>query len=309
MNKLEQLQVFVQVVEAQSLSKAAQRMDTTVSSISRRLQQLEQRLGVQLLQRTTRRMHLTQSGEAFYQRAQGILADLEDAETLVGQSAQQLSGTLKIAAPMSFGIAHLNTAMLAFMHQHPNISVHMDMSDRMVDLLAEGYDLGVRIGQLQDSSLVAVPISHADLVLCASPEFLHKHGPINQLQDLAHLPALCYSHLSPANHWRLVNPQGQTELVKVPVKFLCSSGEAIREAAIAGVGCAYQPSFIVHRAIEQGLLVPLLPEYRPKHITIYSIYPQTRYLPIRVRTFIDFLKGYFGQQPYWQNCIEGAKAE
>ena len=176
MSEFSQIKTFIALVENHSLSKTAEKMDIAVSAVSRRLKELESNLGVQLIQRTTRKMHLTEAGEKFYQRCGHLMDELEEAKQEASNCATTLSGTLKIAAPLSFGVAHLSPAISAFMHLHPQIKIDLDMSDRRIDLVAEGLDLAIRIGTLEDSSLMARKLASVRHVVCASPDFLNRYG-------------------------------------------------------------------------------------------------------------------------------------
>ena len=307
MNELEELRTFVQLVDSGSATRAAAVRGVAVSAISRRLKELEQRLGVQLLQRTTRRMHLTDEGQLFYRRATRILGELTEAELEVTRYSTQLKGTLKIAAPVGFGVAHLVPAVTAFMHQHPELNLQLDMSDRRIDLLEEGFDLAIRIGSLAASALRARRIADFDHVVCAAPSLLNRVGTPTHPADLEGAPALCYGNLARPEHWRYQHHSRDEEgEFDVSPRLLATNGDAIREAAIAGHGYACEPSFIVHRAVEQGQLVPLFLDYRWYDMGIYAVYPETRHVSQRVRAFIDFLVDRFGTDPYWNRFITRA---
>lgn len=307
MNEFTQIRTFVTLVESQSISKAAEKMDVAISAVSRRLKELESGLGVQLIQRTTRKMHLTEAGEKFYQRCVRLLDDLEEAKQEVSNSAKELSGTLRIATPLSFGVAHLSPAIAAFMHLHPQIKIDLDMSDRRIDLVAEGLDMAIRIGTLEDSSLIAKKLASVRHVVCASPDFLQQHGVPKNPEALAELPALCYGNLSQPGNWHYWDKDNKSHVVKVPMRMRATNGDALVEAAIAGLGILCEPSFIVHGAVERGVLKPVLTDYQWFSMNIYAVYPQTRYVPTRVRAFIDFLSSHFGNEPYWERFLADAK--
>lgn len=299
---------FVQLVNAGTATKAADIRGVAVSAISRRMKDLETRLGVQLLQRTTRKMNLTAEGRLFYDHAVRILADLADAEAEVTQQSQVLTGTLKIATPLSFGVAHLSSAISAFMHAHQELTVNLDMSDRQVDLLEEGFDLAIRIAALRDSTLMARRIANFRHVVCASPGFFKEHGMPTHPSQLEGLPGLCYGNLPNPPLWSYRGPDGSQGTVLVKSRLLSTSGDALRDAAIAGLGVLCEPSFIVHRAIENGQLQPALIDYRWYDMAIYAVYPATRHLSFRVRAFVDFLVGRFGEKPYWEACLDQSTA-
>ena len=307
MNELTQIKSFVALVESRSISKAAERMDIAVSAVSRRLKELESGLGVQLVQRTTRRMHITEAGEKFYRRCGRLLDDLEEAKHEASNTATALSGTLRIATPLSFGVAHLSPAVAAFMHLHPQIKIELDMSDRRIDLVEEGLDLAIRIGTLEDSSLMARKLASVRHVVCASPDFLNRHGIPSTPQDLSALPALCYGNLSQPDTWHYHDKDSKPGQVKVPMRMRANNGDALVEAAIAGLGVLCEPSFIVHGSVERGVLKPLLTDYQWNPMGIFAVYPQTKHMPTRVRAFIDFLVSSFGDTPYWEHFLTERK--
>lgn len=300
MNELEEMRSFVRLVDAGSATRAAAQRGVAVSAISRRMKELEDRLGVQLVQRTTRRMRLTEEGGLFYDRAVRLLADLAEAEAEVTRQSGQLKGRLRVAAPVSFGVAHLAPAICAFMHAHPEIVIELDMSDRRVDLVEEGVDVAIRVGELEASTLRARKISSVNHVVCAAPALLRAFGPVRHPSDLEGAPGLCYSNLSAPTVWRYQGPDGETGAVTVVSRLQANNGDALRETAVAGHGFLCEPSFIVHSAVERGLLAPLLTTYRWHDMGVYALYPPTRRLSPRVRRFIDFLADRFGAAPYWE---------
>lgn len=303
MNELEEIRTFVQLVDAGSSTRAAERRGLAISAISRRMKELEGRLGVQLIQRTTRKMHLTDAGRLYYDRCVGLLADLAEAEAEVTESRAALKGRLKIATPVSFGTAHLAPAISAFMHAHPEVSVVLDMSDRRVDLVEEGFDLAVRIGKLSDSSLLARKIANVRHVVCASPSFFAEHRKPKTPDDLEGMPGLCYGNLRHPDIWQYRAADGSKGSVRVSPRLTSTNGDALREAAVAGLGVLCEPSFIVHGAVERGLIQPILTNYRWYDMAIYVLFPPTRHLSSRVRRLIEFLTDRFGTNPYWDNFL------
>ncbi len=308
MNEFIQIKTFVILVENHSISQTAEKMDVAVSAVSRRLKELESSLGVQLIQRTTRKMHLTEAGEKFYQRCVRLLEDFEEAKQEVSNTATALSGTLKISTPLSFGVAHLSPAISAFMHLHPQIKIDLDMSDQRRDLVEEGLDLAIRIGELEDSSLMARKLSSVRHVVCASPNFFNRYGKPEVPQDLSGLPALCYGNLSQPDIWYYRDKNNNSANVKVAMRMRATNGDALVEAAIAGLGVLCEPSFIVHGAVERGVLTPVLTDYQWYAMNIYAVYPQTKHVPARVRAFIDFLTSHFGDAPYWEHFLTEMKS-
>lgn len=309
MNEFSQIKTFVALVESRSISKAAEKMDIAASAVSRRLKELESNLGVQLVQRTTRKMHITEAGDKFYRRCGRLLEEFEEAKQEASNTATALRGTLKIATPLSFGVAHLSPAIAAFMHLHPQIKIDLDMSDRRIDLVEEGLDLAIRIGTLEDSSLMARKLASVRHVVCASPDFFNHYGTPQTPQDLAELPALCYGNLDQPDTWHYRDKDNRPAKVKVALRMRATNGDALVEAAVAGLGILCEPSFIVHGAVERGVLIPALTDYQWYAMNIYAVYPQTRHVPARVRAFIDFLASHFGEAPYWERFLSEGKGD
>lgn len=304
MDRFEDLRAFVQVVESGNLTRAAQALQVATSAVSRRIKDLEERLGTQLLQRTTRQMRLTASGEAFHVRARDILHALEEAEAEAGESARTLSGPLRVAAPLSFGHSHLAPLLIEFACLNPAVRLDVDLSDRFVDLVAEGHDLAVRIGRLKDSSLIARKLAGVQTVLAGSPSFWARHGMPKAPDDLSGLPALRYSGTSAWSD-RLSFRDANGEQCDIPVDWVMNStnGELLREAAIAGVGLVVQPSFILRDAVVRGDLVPALTDCQWPSLEIHVVYPETRYLTARARAFVDFLRDRIGPRPAWEDFL------
>lgn len=303
MNKFEEIQTFVRVVEAGSLSAAADRLGIAKSAVSRRLAELENRLGAQLLNRTTRRLSLTDSGRAYYQRCLGILADLEEAEQAVTTAHGGLRGTIRLAAPLSFGILHLAPALDGFLEEHPELTLDLDLSDHTVNLLGEGADLAVRIGHLADSSLVARRLAPVGLRVCASPAYLERHGEPTRPEDLTAHQGLSYSHIPESQQWQFRQKDGTWMTVRLPARLRANNGDVLMQAAIDGLGVAVLPSFLCHEAIETGLLRPILRGWPMHEAAAYVLYPAQRHLPRRVRVLIDYLVTRFGEKPNWNRSL------
>lgn len=299
MDRFADMQIYVSVVEAGSISAAAERMNLAKSAVSRRLADLEARLGVSLIHRTTRRLNLTDSGRAYYERCVVILADLEEAESAVSQAHRSLKGRLKVALPHAFGLLHLAPLIQEFMAEHPEVRFELDFNDRQIDLIQEGFDLAIRIATLADSSLIArrlAPIRHT---VCASPAYLARHGTPQTAADLARHPCLVYSNLSDPGLWAYTSPDGQPGSVRVPVRLAASSGDFLIRAAIAGEGVILHPTFYVHDALRSGRLVGVLADHAWPELSAYAVYPPTRHLSSRVRAFIDFVAERLAGEPYW----------
>ena len=309
MDRFEAMKTFVRVVDAGGISAAADSLGTAKSAVSRRLADLESRLGVQLVNRTTRRISITEAGRGYYQRCVDILADLADAESEIASERQSLQGRLRIAAPLSFGLSHLGPALIEFAKAHPDLVVDIDFSDRYVDLVEEGFDLGLRIGELQDSSLVARRLTDIRATLCASPDYAAECGAVDTPADLAGRPWLRYAN-QPAGPLSCRAPDGKLVALRLRIAMTAGNGEFLRDAAIAGLGLTLLPNFIVYEALERGDLVPMLPRYHWRGVSAWAIYPPTRHLSLRVRRFIDFLADRFGEHPYWDRpCPVPAAAE
>jgi DNA-binding transcriptional LysR family regulator len=302
-DRLAEMVTLVRVVEAGSLTAAAERLGLAKSAVSRRLRELENRLGVQLLRRTTRRINLTASGRDFYHRALRILADVDEAEQAVASDQGRLAGNLRIAAPLSFGITHLQPAIAAFQDRHPDVRFDLDLNDRQVDLLAEGYDLGLRIAPLPlpDSSLVARRLAIIPHGVCASPDYLARHGHPARPEDLAEHACLVYSDTPEPEQWRCTDPAGREHVVRLNPRLRANNGDFLREMAIAGHGLTLQPHFIVEQALADGRLEAVLADCDWSRVGLSALYPQTRHLSARVRAFIDFLSEWFTEPPLLGN--------
>ncbi|MGI9233155.1 MAG: LysR family transcriptional regulator [Woeseiaceae bacterium] len=299
MDKFEDLQAFVAVVEAGSFTAASERLDSAKSAVSRRISALEERLGVQLLRRTTRVLNLTETGRGFYEHASRILADLEEAEAAVQQEHGELRGKIRLALPLSFGVRHMCKPIAAFSKLHPKVEFNLNLNDRRVDLIEEGADLALRIGRLQDSSLIARRLFDARAVVCASPHYLSVHGEPKTPADLQNHDCLVYSNLEEPNKWTYLDEEGEKRIVKVKPGLAASSGDFLTNAAAHGMGLVIQPTFIASESIRRGSLVPVLTDYDWPISPAYAVYPPTRHLSYRVRALIDFLAERFSGVPPW----------
>ena len=304
MDRFENMETFIRVVEAGSISGAAERMGVTKSSVSRRLKELEGHLGVELFHRTTRKMNLTDTGRSFYQQSVRILEDVLETEIATSKAHGELQGSLKIALPLSFGLMHMGPAINDFLEAHPQIEFDLDFNDREVDLIQEGFDLAIRIASLADSSLIARRLAPIQHVLCASPEYLDKHNEPKSLEDLQQHQCLAYSLMHDHKTWRFTDNNNQQYKITFNPHIKASVGEYLRDAAVNGQGIVVLPTFIVYSEIENGSLLPLLPDYQPWQIDAYAVYPQTRHLSQRVRAFVDFLVKRFEGIPYWDVCLQ-----
>jgi DNA-binding transcriptional LysR family regulator len=290
-------------VESGSFTAAADRLEVAKSAISRRVSALEERLGVQLLRRTTRRLSITESGRAFYEQSVRILADLDEAESALRQQHGRLHGVLRVALPLTFGIKHMCKPIADFVAMHPDVSFDLDLNDRRVDLVQEGLDVALRIGRLRDSSMIARRLFGVRSVVCASPAYLDRHGEPETPDELARHDCLVYSNLPEPDLWVCHDADGRRVRTRVKVLMKSSSGDFLCSSAENGLGIAVQPTFIVGDSIRRGDLVPILTGYRWPESPAYAVYPPTRHLSHRVRTFIDFLADRFAGVPYWdEDC-------
>lgn len=293
MNQLEDMQIFVSTVGAQSFTAAADRLGLSKQFISRRIMALEERLGARLLIRTTRKLSVTDIGRSYYERVLKIIDEVNEAEQLVSSANASPRGTLRISAPVSFGTLHLGPAIARFMMQCPDIVIELDLSDRFVDVVGEGYDMAIRIGHLADSSLVARHIAPAQLVACASPAYLKAHGkPATPLELRSH-ECLIYGH---GRHveWAFVE-KGKALRIPVTGRMRANNGELACAAAIEGLGIALLPTLIVGEALRAGKLVTILDAYAPPPLNIYAVYPQHRQSSLAIKAFADFLRSTFGK--------------
>ena len=304
MNRFENMDTFIRVVEAGSISGAAGRLNVAKSAVSRRLKELEKHLGVELFHRTTRQMNLTDTGRAFYHQAVRILDDVLEAEIATSQAHGTLKGSLKIALPSTFGLMHMGPVINDFIKEHPQIEFDLDFNDREVDLIQEGFDLAIRIANLPDSSLIARRIATVKTVICASPDYLQRMGTPRSPEDLLQHQCLVYSLLRDFEYWHLSDANGNNIKTKIHPYLKASTGEFLKDAAVEGQGIILVPTFIAYKEIESGSLVPLLKDYTSRQINAYAIYPQTRHLSQRVRAFVDLLVKRFEGTPYWDLCLQ-----
>jgi DNA-binding transcriptional LysR family regulator len=288
MDRFLEMQAFVAVVDAGSFVRGADALDMSKSVVSRLVADLEQRLGVRLLHRTTRRLSLTAEGERFHERCKDLLAGVGDAEAEVTRHAGEVIGELRISAPVTFGLMQLAPLWPVFMARHPRLTLDVTLADRFVDLVDEGYDMAVRIAQLPNSSLVSRRLASARLILCATPEYVRMHGAPTVPADLAAHPVFAYKLLSSGDQWHFDGPQGPTT-VKINPRMRTNSGDSCREAALQHQGIVLQPSFLVGEQLDSGALVEVMPQYRSIELGIYAVYPSRKQLAPKVRLLVDFL--------------------
>ena len=304
-DKFEDIRTFIAVVQAKGFAGAAARMGLAKSAISRRVSDLEDRLGTRLLHRTTREVRLTESGADFYDRSIKLLADLEEAEDAASKGGREPIGKLRVTAPVSFGLHCMAPILGEFTARHPRISLQIEFLDRHTDLVGEGFDVAVRISRMKDCSLIdrkLAPIRHA---ICGSPEYFRKNGKPKLPADLRHHKGLLYSYVDDRQAWQFTGSKS----VSMPSDFSCNNGDVLREMAASGCGLAYLPTFIIYRAVEEGRLETCLTDYSREEIGLHALYPSTRNLSARVRVFIDFLIERFGDKPFWDRAIFGGRTQ
>lgn len=298
MSHLADMEIFARVVATGNMSAAARDLGLSPAVISKRLSRLEERLGTRLLQRTTRQVAMTEAGQGYHQRILAILASIEEAESFVTRRSSDARGTLKISAPTTFGRMHIAPYLGPFMRRNPELTVNMVLSDEMVDIVGESYDLAIRIAELSDSSLVAKRLAPVRRILVASPRYLEEYGTPNMIEDLDH--HIC---LSPHNNepWRLEGPEGPVTLRPVgPIQ--TNSSEVIREAVLGGLGIAQRSTWDIGPELAQGQLVHILPQYAASsNLAIHAVYPSRQFLPAKTRFFIDYLASLYGATPYWES--------
>lgn len=304
MGRFNELETFVRVVELGSFSAAADRLKLAKSVVSRRITDLEERLGARLLNRTTRRLSLTDGGQQLYERAVRLLLEIDEAEQALAAGNGALRGRLRVAAPLSFGVRHLAPLVEEFLAAHPGLELDLDFNDRLVNLVEEGFDLALRIGDLADSTLVARRLAPIRLVTLASPDYLRRHGEPRRPEDLAGHQGLAYSNVPGGQAWRFLDPAGRPRAVVVPARLRANNGDVLLQAAIRGLGVVVSPTFIAHEAIAAGHLVPILRAFEAPATAAWAVFPSHRHVPARVRAFIDALAARFGDEPYWDACLK-----
>ncbi len=279
------------------MSAAGRALGFSPAVISKRIKRLEDRLGTRLLQRTTRQISLTEAGQGFYDRVLGILTGIEEAEAYASGRSSQAQGVLRISAPTSFGRMHIAPHLTGFMKDHLDLKLHIVLTDDFTDIVADGFDMAVRIGELTDSSLVARKLAPVRRLLCASPDYIARNGAPNEIADLARhfcLPA----HNN--DNWKLEGPEGS--LVWQPEgPLVTNSSEIVRAAVIAGAGIALRSTWDIGPELRSGQLVQVLPQWEgSKNLTLSAVYPSRQFLPAKVRLFIDYLATLYGPVPYWE---------
>ncbi len=295
MNRFDELEAFVAVVDFRGFGSAAERLGMAKSMVSRRVSDLERRLGVQLLKRTTRRQSLTDAGREFYQRATQILADLNEAEQCVADAESEVSGRIRLAIPLGFGVAVLAAPVADFLAAHPAIEIDVDLNDREVNLIEENIDLAIRVGELEDSSLIARRLASVQIVTCASPEYLRRHGRPRHPADLADHEVLAYSNVALGRHWSFPQ-QGKPIVPRLRYRLAANNGEFLAAVASRGQGVINGPRALMQAQLDAGELEPVLGDFPRAELGMYAVYPPGRLIPRRVRVFSDALLAHFADR-------------
>lgn len=291
------MQAFTAVVDAGSFVGASDALAMSKAAVSRQVAELEARLGVRLLHRTTRKLSMTQEGELFYARCRELLGALGEAEAEVTARSAEVVGTVKVSAPVSFGLLHLADLWAGFMAAHPQVRLEVTLSDRMVDLVEDGFDVAVRVSRLSDSSLVSRKLSSTRMVLCATPRYLKQHGSPAHPSELVQHDVLAYTLLTTGEAWAFEGPDGPVS-VKVQPRMFSNSGDTCRATALGHQGIILQPTFLIADDLRSGKLKEVLPEYRSLELGIYALYPTRKHVLPKVRMLVDYLARSFAQKTW-----------
>jgi DNA-binding transcriptional LysR family regulator len=306
MDKLTSMAVLVKVVEAGSFAAAARQFRISPVMVGKHIRSLEEDLGVRLVNRTTRKLALTEAGQSYYRRSTQILGAVEDANQEAQDLQVKLRGLLRISTAYSFGRLHLAGAIAAFGAQHPELTIEVSFDNRLINLVEEGVDLAIRIGRLTDSSLISRRIAPCRMAICASPEYLKRRGVPRKFEDLTRHNCLEYQLADPVGRWPSVRSKGgQAAPVTGSVK--SNSGDLLRALALGGCGIVRLPSFLVGEDLRAGRLTPLFPERKEPEIAIHAVYAHSRLIPAKLRAFIDFLPSYFGAAPTWDRWLQDGR--
>ncbi|XBS70049.1 LysR family transcriptional regulator [Acerihabitans sp. KWT182] len=300
MDRLTSIEVFIAAVDEGSLVAAGRRFGLSASMAGKYLTGLETELNVCLIKRSTRRLSLTDAGKRYYDRCKHILDEFDDANREASDASLGLHGILRITAPVTFGTLHMSNVIGRFLQDHPRLNVSMRLDDRYLDLHDDNIDVAIRIGRLADSALIARRLAPCRMVLCAAPAFVEREGTPQLPEDLYHSPRLAFSEEVSAGAWTLYDENRHPYIIEGPIRMQANNVQMLLEAALAGIGIAYGPSFVFGKYLAGGELVNLLPAYRTKDLTVQAVYPAMRYTPSRIRQFIDYLVTDFGDVPPWE---------
>ena len=298
MGQLEDMYLFLRVVETGSITKAAEQMNIAKSAVSKRLSLLEQKLGIKLINRTTRKSSITEAGQRYYQRSKLIVDEVDELNSQTSSSKRALEGTINIAVPLSFGLTHLTPALDLFLLQHTDLKLKINFSDQKIDIVEEGVDLAFRIGELDNSTLQARKIAPIKHVLCASPEYLTLHGEPKTPNDLHKHKVIKYGSTDQSG-LKFLDQDDKEQIVHIEPHILANNGDFLKSLAESSHGITYLPTFIVWQSLAVKSLVPVLARHKLPTMYAYAVYPPNRHLPLKVRSLIDFLVERFGDNPYW----------
>ncbi|RDU98665.1 LysR family transcriptional regulator [Trinickia dinghuensis] len=308
MDRLTGMGLFVAAVDEGSLAAAARRFGMSAAMAGKYVAALEAQIGARLLQRTTRRLTLTDIGHGYYPRCKAILESVDEANREASAAHGTVRGVLRVAAPVTFGALHLGGVVARFLNAHPEVNVETVLSDRYVDLLEAGVDVALRIGKLSDPALVTRRIAPCRMVLCASPAFLQRNGTPRNPAALQRVARLAFSDAVSPGDWTLLDTKGRAHTIGGPCRLVANNMQMLVAAALAGSGIAYGPSFAFGELLARGDLVAVLPRYRAADLDLQAVYPSTRLIPLRVRRFVDCLVETFGDDPPWDQGVQAAKS-
>ncbi len=293
MDTFTRMQAFVEVVEEEGFSAAARKLGRSKALMSRYVRELEDDLGILLLNRTTRQFSLTEAGQQYYESAMDILRRLADMQETVRETGSGLRGRLRVSAPRSLTDLEIGLPFVEFAAEYPDITLELNLDDRIVNLVDEGYDVAIRISRLTDSALIARKLGYFRLVLCASPDFIATHGKPETPRDLVRFPAIVDANWKGRSNWIFLDEEGKEATTTVNAIFEVNSPEVAKRAALAGLGLTLSPEFSVEREIRDGSLISLLEDYIPTGGGVYAVYPHRRLVPAKVRVFVDFMAKWF----------------
>lgn len=293
------MQIFIAAVDEGSFAAAARRFKLSAAMAGKHVSAIESDLNVRLLQRSTRRLSLTDAGERYYERCKVILEVLEDANREASDVQKTPKGLLRVAAPVAFGAMHLGRIVSRYLEQFPEVSLDVVLEDKYADLLENRIDVAIRVGRLEDPTLVTRRLAPCRMVLCASPEYLKKHGTPETPDHLSRAPRLAFSQAVSAGDWTIYDAQGRPHSIEGSCRMTANNIQLLLESVLAGTGIAYGPNFVFGEHIKQGKLIKLLPAYRTTELTIQAVYPSAIRIPFKVRSFVDFIAKALGDTPLW----------
>ena len=296
MDRLTEKEAFATVVDQGGFTDAAKKMGISKSAVSKHVSSLEARLGARLLNRTTRRVSPTEIGLAYYDRARRVLSDAGEADALVASMHSAPTGLLRLSVATDFGVNHLSPILGDFLQKYPDIPVNMVLNNRYVQLISEGFDMAIRMGDLEGSSLRARKLTETQMRMIAAPSYFEKHGRPARLDDLNTHKLLHYSNQASGNAWKITAPSGEERQIRSAGWLSVNDGQSLLNACIAGLGIAYLPSFLYANAMEQGQVVDVMPDLPVESTGIYAVYPPGRFTQPKVRAFIDFLVAHFSEK-------------